>query len=366
MDYVDLLYKLITIYSPSGQENVIANQIREWLFSDLMADNAYIDNAGNVIGIYEGKEPSILLCGHIDTVVGELPIQRDKESIHGRGATDAKSPMAAFLCAAYELRKISFKNKIIVAGVVGEEDIGNGIKELVRREFKPSYAVFGEPCSLTNIVIGYRGGIQLSFSFNASSFHASSPWLGKSAVDAALELWTFIKQYNDASTNKERKFDTVSACLTRISGGESHNKSPSSCSMTVDIRFPPSVTSQSIIDGIQAEAKNICGSKIEFKMETEDFTPAYTAPVNSELVKAFKVAIKKVKGVDAILVRKTGSGDMNIFGKEVKVPTITFGPGDAKLGHTPYEEVNIKEYLDSIEVLKEAILDLSNRTERLP
>jgi LysW-gamma-L-lysine carboxypeptidase len=366
MDYVDLLYKLITIYSPSGQEKMIASQIREWLSSDLMADNAYIDNAGNVIGIYEGKEPSILLCGHIDTVIGELPIQRDEKMIRGRGATDAKSSMAAFLCAAYELKKISFKNKVIVAGVVGEEDLGNGIKELIREGFKPSYAIFGEPCSLTNIVIGYRGGIRLGFKFTTTSYHASSPWLGKSAVDAALELWTFIKRYNDASIDKEKKFDTVSACLTRISGGESHNKSPSSCIMTVDIRFPPSVLSQSIVDEIRAEAENICGNKIGFKMETEDFTPAYTAPVNSELVKAFKVAIKKVKGVDAKLVRKTGSGDMNIFGKEVKVPTITFGPCDAKLGHTPYEEVNVQEYLDSIEILKEAIFDLSNRTKQLP
>ncbi|MGD0329302.1 MAG: M20/M25/M40 family metallo-hydrolase [Nitrososphaeria archaeon] len=358
MDYVDLLYELVSIYSPSGCESTLADRIRVWLTSDLSADSSYIDAAGNVIGIYEGTEPSILLCGHLDTVVGELPTQRNEQFISGRGAVDAKSPMAAFLCAAHELKEGSFRNKIIVAGVVGEEDTGNGIKELIRGGCRPSYVVFGEPCSLTNIVIGYRGGLRLSLSFETSSYHSSSPWLGKSAVDAAIELWTSIKRYNDEAQKKEKKFGTISACLTKISGGESHNMSPSSCKMTVDVRFPPSVESEEVVEKIKVEAEHICEEKIGFRMEVEDFTPAYTAPVNSQLVKAFKASILKVKGKNAMLVRKTGSGDMNIYGKEVGVPSITYGPGNSKLSHTPYERVEIREYLDSIEVLKEAIINV--------
>ena len=361
MDYTELLYDLIRTYSPSGQENTIANKIRMRLTSELCADQAYLDEVGNVIGIYEGKEPTILLCGHIDTVIGELPTKRDKEFIYGRGAADAKAALASFLCAAYELRKMSFENKIIVAGVVGEEDTGNGIKGLIAGGIKPSYAVFGEPCSLTNIVIGYRGGIRLGLKFRTESFHASSPWLGKSAVDAATELWTFIKKYNEIGADKERKFDTISACLTKISGGESPNISPSLCEMTVDIRFPPSIKSQTIVEEIESQTKKICNQKIEYRIKIEDFTPAYTAPVNSELVTAFKEAIRKVKYMDAKLVRKTGSGDMNIFGKMVKVPTITYGPGNSRLSHTPYEKVEIKEYLDSIEVVKKAAISLCNR-----
>jgi len=357
MDYVSLLHELVSIYSPSGQEQQITERIREILSSELKVDQAYLDEVGNVIGIYEGKEPSILLCGHVDTVPGELPVKRDSEGVSGRGAVDAKSSMAAFLCAAYELSKASFRNRLFVVGVVGEEDTGNGIKHLIKSGLTPSYAVFGEPCS-NNIVIGYRGGMRVKFSFLTESFHASSPWMGKSAVDAALELWAFIKKYNESAIGKERKFDTISSCLTKIIGGESHNMSPSKCVMTVDIRFPPSTTSQAIIDQIEGEASKICEGKIGFKMEVEDLTPAYTAPVNSDLVIAFKKAIKEVKGASAKLIRKTGSGDMNVFGRGVKVPVITFGPGDPKLSHSPNERVSTAEYMESIDIIKKALLEL--------
>ncbi|MEM3404230.1 MAG: M20/M25/M40 family metallo-hydrolase [Nitrososphaeria archaeon] len=358
MDYTGLLYELVSIYSPSGKEQQVSERIRKMLSSDLEADQAYIDEVGNVIGVYEGRSPSILLCGHIDTVPGELPVKRDSYEISGRGAVDAKSSMASFLCAAYELKKASFQNRIFVIGVVGEEDRGDGIKHLIRGGLKPSYAVFGEPSSSTNIVIGYRGGIRVKFFFQTESFHASSPWMGKSAVEAALELWAFIKKYNEVAIGKERKFDTVSSCLTQIIGGESHNMSPSNCVMTVDIRFPPSITSQEVLHQIGEEASKVCDHKIDFKMVVEDFTPAYTAPVNSELVTAFRKAIKEVKGTSAKLVRKTGSGDMNVFGKEVKVPVITYGPGDPKLSHTPNERISITEYVESIKIIKQALMEL--------
>lgn len=68
MDYTELLCELVRTYSPSGQEEKIANKIRDMFSSELGADSSYIDEVGNVIGVYEGKEPTILLCGHIDTV----------------------------------------------------------------------------------------------------------------------------------------------------------------------------------------------------------------------------------------------------------------------------------------------------------
>jgi len=359
MNPVDLLYELVSQYSPSGSEGTISERIRLLLLQELKADRAYHDVAGNVIGVHDGDEPTILLCGHIDTVPGELPVKIDNNFVYGRGAVDAKAPLAAFLYTLYELKKIAFQKKIIVAGVVGEEDTGKGIRQLIKDDIKPSFAIFGEPCSLTNIVVGYRGGVRLGLEFKTESFHASSPWLGKSAVDAAIELWTHIRRYNELAAGQEKKFNTVSACLTKISGGESHNMTPSSCRMALDIRFPPSIEGRRIVGEIEAEAKRICEKKIDFKIEVEDFTPPYTAPVKSKLVEAFKQAVRRVKGTDAKLVRKTGSGDMNIFGTEEKVPSITFGAGDPRLSHTPHEKVSIAEYLDSIKVLKEALTILS-------
>lgn len=280
--------------------------------------------------------------------------------MHGRGAADAKGPMAAFLCAAHALTKTSFDNRLIVACVVDEEGNGKGIRHLINKGIRPEYAVFGEPSSSTDIVIGYRGGLRVRISFKTQSFHASSPWMGKSAIEAAFELWTSLRKYNEDAIRKERKFNTISACLTQISGGESHNMSPASCEMAVNIRYPPSVSSDRIIQDIHSAVDSLFDDKIKVTVEIDDHTPAYVAPISNELVKSFRNAIKKVTGTDAKLIRKTGSGDMNLFGKEMRTPVITFGPGDPKLSHTPNEKVSIGEFLKSVEVIKEALLSLPN------
>jgi LysW-gamma-L-lysine carboxypeptidase len=50
---------------------------------------------------------------------------------------------------------------------------------------------------------------------------------------------------------------------------------------------------------------------------------------------------------------------MNILGKAMNLPIVTYGPGDSHLDHTLDENIEIAEYLQSIQVYKEAILKLS-------
>ena len=359
--YIQLLYDMIKLYTPSGKEEKIAQMLKEKMLNQFGADQAYLDKVGNVIGVYDGIEPSILLCGHMDTVPGELPVKMDDEHIYGRGAVDAKSSLATFISAASELRKAGFRNKVIVAAVVDEEDTGKGIKMLIEDNLRASYAVFGEPSSATNIVIGYRGGARFRLEFRTESYHASSVWLGKSAVEAAIEVWENVRKYNEEALSREKKFDTITACLTKIYGGETHNMSPAYCEMVIDIRFPPRVDYENILGQLNSIASKVCGQKIEYKIITEDYTPPYVASTKNELLEAFKYAVKKVKGVDAQLTRKTGSGDMNIYGSRMRVPTITYGPGDPKLAHTPYEKVSIVEYIESIKIVSEALQYIADK-----
>ena len=50
---------------------------------------------------------------------------------------------------------------------------------------------------------------------------------------------------------------------------------------------------------------------------------------------------------------------MNILGQSIKVPMVTYGPGDSHLDHTKDEHIKIEEYLDAINILKETIIKLS-------
>ena len=42
---------------------------------------------------------TIALVGHIDTVPGVIEVRRDGDLLHGRGAVDAKGPLAAAIAA---------------------------------------------------------------------------------------------------------------------------------------------------------------------------------------------------------------------------------------------------------------------------
>ena len=50
---------------------------------------------------------------------------------------------------------------------------------------------------------------------------------------------------------------------------------------------------------------------------------------------------------------------MNILGKALNMPIVTYGPGDSHLDHTLDEHIEISEYLNSIEVYKETLVKLS-------
>ncbi len=97
---------------------------------------------------------------------------------------------------------------------------------------------------------------------------------------------------------------------------------------------------------------------MKVKVAIMDQNEAFQVAANSLLVRSVSYAIRKVMNKQATLLRKTGTGDMNILGRTIAIPIVTYGPGDSHLDHTKDEHVDIFEYLTSIEVYKETILKL--------
>ena len=73
-DYaVELLLRMVEIYSPSGREERLADFLCEEM-KELGFD-VERDAVGNVIGRYGAGRPRVLLCGHMDTVPGVIPVK---------------------------------------------------------------------------------------------------------------------------------------------------------------------------------------------------------------------------------------------------------------------------------------------------
>jgi LysW-gamma-L-lysine carboxypeptidase len=298
----------------------------------------------------------------MDTVAGHIPLRVEQDKIYARGAVDAKGPLAAMVMAASEVVKDpAFKGKILVASVVQEEATSAGVKYLINEGIEADYAIFGEPSGAENITIGYKGNLHLKITCTTETGHSSTPWLYENALEKAFELWQQIQNSYPPIEKQESPYYAITACLTKLAGGKATSVIPFESEMHLDIRIPPPLSSAQVFSDTkkvisQYQAAN---PKVAVKLEVKDSNEPFEVSKNSPLVHALSASIRKVLGKPATLLRKTGTGDMNILGRAVNAPIVTYGPGDSHLDHTKDEHIIISEYLASIQVYKETLLKLA-------
>lgn len=360
---VNLLMRMLKTYTPTCKEaplaQLLVNELQQQGFK------AYIDEVGNAIGEYGSGELAVLLCGHMDTVPGRLPIKNQEGIIYGRGAVDAKAPLAALIVTAVMLRKKA-SLRLIVAGVVEEEGESTGIKHLIKSNVTADYTIFGEPSGIQNINIAYKGSLHLRLKCTTHSGHSSAPWLHHNAVEEAFEIYQKIKKISFTNQKEESWFYTLTSSLIQIEGGSEFSTIPSTCTIHLNIRIPPTVSLSTIIDKVKHTIQEYeSQGRVAVSMEVIDSCPPYEADKNSILVHSIAYGIRRITQNQAVLVRRTGSGDMNLFGTARNTPMITYGPGDPHLDHTSKEQITIKEYIDSIQILYTGLMKLQEMHSRI-
>ncbi len=356
---IELLKKSLDLYTPSRSEGQLANLLKDKCINELGFEQAHIDSVGNIIAIKGRGYPRILLCGHMDTVPNKVPVRIENGFLYGRGASDAKAPLISMLLAASEFPKQN--GTIIFAGLVDEEGNATGSKHLVKSNLDVDYAIFGEPSGIENITISYKGRLAIKLTCDVlESAHASAPWLAKNSIEEAYDFWNAIKTTINNNYEKEKRSSSVSCCLTEISGGSSHNVTPQKCKITMDIRIPTSQTCQQVLDSINDIILKISKEKgVKTNFIIEDSTEPFEADFSSPLVRSLVLSVLDVCKKRPMLLRKTGTGDMNIIGNAFKIPVVTYGPGDPHSSHSINEHIRIEEYLSGIEVFKRSLFHMS-------
>ena len=342
---VKLLEGLIKHYSPSREEGEAVKYLVEQM-KELGLD-AHIDEVGNAVAT-KGTGPEILLIGHIDTVHGNLRVKNDGEYIHGRGACDAKSPLAALVMAASLVENLPFK--LVVAAVVEEEiDTSKGARHLIKN-INPLHAFLGEPSNTNGVTIGYKGRMLAKCSAYAPKGHSAS--LMENAIEKGLLFYEKLREEFEVGTI----FDKVMMNMTyAASSGEDFNVNPHEFKFAIDIRVPPEESAYEIAERIMRAAPQ--DIKIKFTEILEGVETDMNDPAARVLVKSIRA-----HGIKPRFVKKLSSSDMNIINSKVK--TVAYGPGDSKLDHTDEERVKIEDYLLSIEILKGALEELALRFKK--
>lgn len=359
-DYAERLLKnMLEIYSPSGEEWKLSAFL--WDELERLGFHSRIDDVGNVIAESGKNSPTVLLCGHMDTVPGNLETRKERGKIRGRGAVDAKSSLAAMIVGASRVRN-EFPGRILLLAVVDEEGHGTGMKHFMRtNSLNVDYAVFGEPSNSDNIVIGYKGHMNVTLKCTTKAGHSAAPWLSENAVEKAMEIWSLMKGKSEDTIEGKSHFHNVTGTPIRIEGGSSTNVIPSQCEIALDLRVPPEQTCEQVLNTFRRLIDSYLKSNrgVSISLHGTNQVEACLMSADSTLARSFSWAIRKVRQKNPTFLKKTGTSDMNLLTTALRIPMIAYGPGDSRLDHTAEEEIAIEDYLAAIQIHEKALGQLA-------
>lgn len=331
-----LLHGLLSIPSPTGQEETAAR----WL-ADQMRALGYqvtLDAVGNVIGVLGNGPRQVMLLGHIDTVPGHIPVRQEGDLLYGRGAVDAKGPLACFVLAVAQAGAHPDRTYTVI-GAVGEEGDSRGAKFLVER-YRPHALIIGEPSQWERVTLGYKGSAWFTYTASRPLAHTASQ--NPSACDVAVQFWqAWLARVAAFNADKPKMFDQLHATLRGMAS--SNDGLTETAALKFGARLPPGLS----VATLSAWAQAVAG---EATVTCDEGCEAYRADKNTPLVRAFLSAIRQHGGNPAFVV-KSGTSDMNLTAPAWGCPTLAYGPGDSALDHTPHEHISLSEFNQAVTVL---------------
>ena len=327
-----------------------------------MGLHAHVDDVGNVIASthenanYDGLQPIVLL-GHMDTVTGNIPVRIEDGLLYGRGAVDAKGPLAAFVAATARIAQTgNVQRPIVVVGAVEEESATSRGAHAIVERYQPSTCIIGEPSGSHAVTIGYKGRLLVECCVTRSASHSAGPHQNSSEVATAFweRVRTHAAEWN-AQHAANSSFAALMPSLRSITSSQDGLEEQTR--MLLGYRLPPDYDIAALRLQLEQWAYEQ-ELQLQFSGEEVAFQTTRTTPV----ARAFLSAIRTT-GSNPTFKHKTGTSDMNVVGPMWGQNIVAYGPGDSSLDHTPNEHISIAEYLHAVDVLEIVLRDLVQQRE---
>jgi LysW-gamma-L-lysine carboxypeptidase len=289
----------------------------------------------------------VVLLGHIDTVPGEIKVERDDISLYGRGSVDAKGPLA---CLVDAVAQVGAREgwQFVVIGAVEEERESDGARYVVD-QYRPEFAIVGEPNQWDRVALGYKGSAWSGLTFKRAQAHTASGEV--TAAEAAVDGWLKIRAYADSyNADKQRVFAQLLATLNAFEADS--NEFEQCALLKIGVRLPVEVSPEAWYEKLEEIVPEARLERVGVAV------PAWTCEKNTPLVRAFLSGIRSEAG-EPRFVYKTGTADLNIVAPIWKCPAVVYGPGDSSLDHTPNEHILLNDYVKSVRVLCRALSALT-------
>lgn len=341
---VDLVRGLVEIPSVSREES----RAVAWLVERMRERGfrAHVDDAGNAVGEIGEGPVHVVLLGHIDTVPGHIPVRIEDGDLVGRGAVDAKGPLAAFVSAA---SAHATGVTVTVVGAVEEESpTSKGARH--RAAFRaPDWCVIGEPSGWDGVTVAYKGRLVSEVVIERPARHGAAP--GPTVAEQAVSLWerahaAAAELRKDPRTAFDRLDARLEGIWTEADGLTERAR------VRVGYRIPPGLAP----DEVESRLRD--AALLDESARVTVTRLAVEAPVRTErtstLARAFARAIAQAGGSARTIV-KSGTSDMNVLAPAWGCPMVAYGPGDSAYDHTPMERLRLADHAKAIAVLREVL-----------
>jgi acetylornithine deacetylase/succinyl-diaminopimelate desuccinylase-like protein len=296
--------------------------------------------------------PHLVLNTHLDTVPPHIPYERDGDIVRGRGACDAKGPLAAFVdafCSA------SLGTGQLTLAVSPDEETSQFGGQHLAESLSPDGVIVGEPTGL-DVCIAARGSFGGHVTVTGESGHASEPGGARNPISVIGAVVDALERFDEEhGPETHAVLGKPLLTPTRIDGDANGplNQIPAECTVSFDRRSVPPETS----DGFFAALQDFLVAELPAEYEVA-VRPAYPDSPDPE---AF------VTDRDADLVQTLADrsgGEIRAFGAATEAsyfaphaPTVVFGPGvladgDGPVAHSDREYVRLSEIDTAADVVK--------------
>ncbi len=287
----------------------------------------------------------LVFSGHVDTVplghaewsVPPLAGLVKEGRLFGRGSSDMKSGIAAFIAATLQFAELPDRNADVVLVIsAGEETGSEGAAWLAARPEllgDCGALIIAEPTG-NRPMVGHKGALWMYLSFDGVTAHGSMPQHGVNAVAKACKAVLNLSAF-DFNVAPHPVMGQPTLNVGTISGGLNVNSVPDHAVVGLDVR---TVEGQRNGDVLEQVAAQLPDARVEPFVDLE---PVYTPPDHPWLRHVFQT-VEQVTGQSPTVETASYFTDASILKPVFNAPpTVILGPGPIEMAHQTDEYCDI-------------------------
>lgn len=344
IDAVELSRELIRFntINPPGDEQACARHLGRILERGgfEVREYHYAPSRTSVVARIGGSSARAPICfaGHIDTVpLGATHWSHDPFAgdivdgkLYGRGSTDMKCGVAAFVAAACRLAPhVDARAGMVLVIVAGEETGDDGSRYLASLGSALGSAgaiVVAEPTSNYPFV-GHKGALWLDGRTTGVTAHGSMPERGVNAIYKAARAALQLERF-DFEVTPHPVLGAPTINVGTIDGGLNINSVPDQASIGIDIRTIPGQSHAALFERLT----RFLGADVNLTRRV-DVGGIWTDPSDPWVQEVFELATPVVGARPEARGAPYFTDASELTPAYGNPPTVILGPGELELAH---------------------------------